>query len=189
MTSSFDISWPIKWLLIEDCTGDVTLSNSSSFWASWRDVFGIWVLDFSPSHLQWAGHQIDPTWGQRYENPKYTIYRVLCQYSSLKVSKVWIKALLWERCQTWNKCDPTWPRELGHISLTKGHRGLKFSVYLENRNAAVQKNQLHLKRCGMQLRTTTWGCPPPQLRARVKCFCFFFVFFLIKYFTFSLVES
>ena len=119
--------------------GTVPLSNSSSFWASWRYVFGIWVLDFSPSHLQWAGHRIDPTWGQRYENPKYTIYRVLRQYCSLKVSKVWIKALLWERCQTWNKCDPTWPRELGHISLTKGHRGLNFSVYLENRNAAVQK--------------------------------------------------
>ena len=120
------------------------------------------VLDFSPSHLQWAGHQIDPTWGQRYENPKYTFCRVLCQYCTLKVSKVWTKALLWERCQTWNKCDLTWPRELSHISLTKGHRGSKFSVYLENRNAAVQKNQHHLKRCGMQLRTTIWGCPHPH---------------------------
>ena len=48
--------------------------------------------------------------------------------------------------------------------LTTGYRDLKFSGYLEKKlemQLYINKSAIYLKRCWVQLRKPTWGCPPP----------------------------
>ena len=70
--------------------------------------------------------------------------------------------------------DLTLPREQGHISLCKVHRGLELfrhSGEEKNRSAAMQKvSSLSQTALGAAKKTTWGGNPPPltQVRARVK---------------------
>ena len=60
--------------------------------------------------------------------------------------------------------NTTWPNlGQGHISLTKGHRNLKFSDDLEKSQECSytkKKSARYLKRFGVQVRKTTWGGNP-----------------------------
>ena len=96
------LSWPIKALLMENCTGDVIPNLIHNHSDRFEEIWLVFeVLDFSSIDLKWAGHEIDLTWGQRYK--KIWDIRFVKFYARIvhyKFQSVWVKALARTRCQT-----------------------------------------------------------------------------------------
>ena len=88
MTSSFDLSWPIKGLLMQNCTG---MSSLAIFIIILNDLKRsdryLRYLIFPP--LNYNGQVTKLTWPEVNDmtNPRYTICRVIYPYCTLQVSK------------------------------------------------------------------------------------------------------